>query len=146
MTRLSKSISFSVSSEDKIVLKKKANDLGLSMSAMIRNIILEKYIFLQLGYMQPMAHDIDIKRLRPPLASRVRTKEQISMIGCITDLKSVFTKGINILENMEKADLMVKGETKEKTDEELKQAVRDKNIRIFLKKMSYAHKILLSKY
>jgi len=144
MTKLSKNIGFGVSEKDKNALKEKSEELGLSMSAMIRNIILEKYKFLQVGYMQPMEHDIDIKGLKRPATSSKRPPSRSD--AYIADLKTVFAKGINILDNMENAGLKTKAMFKMKTDKELKQVLRDKNIRVFLKKLSYAYKIPLSKH
>lgn len=122
------------------------------MSAMIRNIILDKYNSLSIGYITQshtqILHDIDITRLKPPPAPNKGTKEYISMSGCIIDLKNIFnefnTKGMSILENMEKSGMKIKARFRVKTDKELKQALRDKDIRIFLKKISYAFKLMLS--
>ena len=68
----------------------------------------------------PITHDIDIKSLKKPGQGPISIRPPSPMDACIGDLKEVFSQGLNILENMEKAKIMVEGEVKQKTEEELR--------------------------
>jgi hypothetical protein len=119
MATLNKSISFNVSNKDKKRIFFKAQQLGIPVARMIRNVVLEKYEDLNIGYVSydstsPIKHDIDIRRLKPPKHSKPMTKEAISMRACMNELKEVFSQGLNVLGKMEDSELGIK------THEELK--------------------------
>lgn len=113
MARLSKSISFNISSKDKKRLFFKAQQLGIPMARMIRNVVLEKYEDLNIGYVSysstsSMKHDIGIRRLKPPRKPMIMTKEAISMRECVNELKEVFSKGLSVLGKIEDQELGIK--------------------------------------
>ena len=111
MARLKKSISFNVSSKDKKRLFFKAQQLGIPLARMIRNVVLEKYEDLSIGYISysaATAHDIDIRSLKPPKFSKPMTKEALSWRECVNELKEVFSNGLNVLGKMEDSEVGIK--------------------------------------
>ncbi|MFW9875108.1 MAG: hypothetical protein ACFFG0_18540 [Candidatus Thorarchaeota archaeon] len=56
-------------------------------------------------------------------------EKQNEMKKCVSDLKSIFQKGMNILETMSNDELMINAETKEKTDAELEILSQEANKR-----------------
>lgn len=70
----------------------------------------------------PVIHDIDIKGLKKPTPTGSIRRPPSAMDQCVKDLKNVFAQGLNILENMEKSDMMVKAEVIKKTEKELEKA------------------------
>ena len=130
MVRLNKKVSFNVSGKDKKALQIKAEEMGIPLAQLIRNMVLDKYKNLQVGYISyssatPMKHDIDIKRLRPPGKSKPMTKEQVSFKECVNELKEVFSKGLNVLGKLEDSELGIKSE------EDLKKSEIEAIVRFF---------------
>lgn len=123
MAKLSKSISFNVSNKDKKRLFFKAHQLGIPLAQLIRNMVLEKYEDLTIGYISysstsSMKHDIDIRRLKPPKHSKPMTKEAISWRECVSELKEVFSKGLSVLGKLEDSEIGIKSEQELKNSEE----------------------------
>ena len=113
---LNKSISFNVSGRDKKKLQRKAEEIGIPLARMIRNIVLEKYGILSIGYVNPnlpaspIHHDIDIKRLRPPQPVKIEETEGIDFRSrdfingyteCICELKVVLEERRKQIEEQE---------------------------------------------
>ena len=120
--RLSKSIAFNLTAKDKRAIRKRAEELGISMSAMIRGIVLDKYKSLQIGYLKAGYYDIDIKGLRPPQFKGPPTTERISMKECVNELKVIFNNGLNILKKIDDSELGIK------TNEELKVIIKKQEV------------------
>ena len=118
--RLNKSIAFNLTAKDKRAIRKRAEELGISMSAMIRGIVLDKYKSLQIGYLKAGYHDIDIKGLRPPRFKGPPTAEHISMKECVDSLKVIFANGLNVLGKLEDSELGIKSQKKIKSIERKK--------------------------
>ena len=113
ITKLNKAISFSLTGEDKQKLQQKANELGIPLARMVRNIILEKYQNLAMGYITPGVirgkQEIDIQSLKPPKpVMKAKTKDKMNFKECINQLKDVFNNGINILGKLEDSELGIK--------------------------------------
>lgn len=129
--KFNKSISFGVSEADKQKLQEKAEELGTSLAGMIRNIVLEKYQTLQIGYVSyttiPETQAIYKRKLIHPGKPKPITKEEISMKECINELKEVFSKGLTILGNMEDSELGIK------TEDELEEISRKTELKIIQK-------------
>jgi len=127
MSKLSKRISFNIAAKDKKNIQAKAQELGISLARLCRNIILDKYQALHIGYFSksslPMKQDIDIRRLKPPQSPMKLTKEKLSMKECINELKEVFTKGLNVLGKMDNSELGIKSE-KELEDSKIKAEIK----------------------
>ena len=109
IAKLTKSISFSVSKKDKEKLQQKAEDIGIPLAAMIRNIVLDKYENLAIGYISSgifsRKQDIDIKRLNPPKKLmktediKFRTPDYINGYKeCMNELKKVMKERKEILD------------------------------------------------
>lgn len=118
IAKLSKNISFNISKKDKAKLQQKAKELGIPLARMIRNIVLDKYQNLAIGYISSGIilgkQDIDIRKLNPPKpVLEPKTKEEANFKECIEQLKDIFNKGINILGKLEDSELGIK------TDKEL---------------------------
>ncbi len=68
--KLNKAITFSLSATDKKKLQEKAEDLGMSLSQLCRNIVLNKYQNLVVGYLPDSRikyHcEVDVEQLNPP--------------------------------------------------------------------------------
>jgi len=114
MAKLSKSISFNVKRSDKQKLQQKAKELGIPLARMIRNIVLDKYQSLTIGYVPngkfSLQKDIDIKRLKPPREITYSSKHEANFKACIEQLKNVFRNGINVLGKLEDSELGIKSD------------------------------------
>jgi len=113
IAKLTKNVSFSLSEKDKEKLQQKAKEIGIPLARMIRNIILEKYQNLAIGYITPGIFpgklDINIRRLKPPgQVMKHKMKDEMNFKECINQLKDIFNNGINILGKLEDTELGIK--------------------------------------
>ncbi len=115
IAKLTKTVSFSVSKKDKQKLQQKAKNLEIPLARMIRNIVLEKYKNLTIGFVSPgiipIKQEIDIKILkRPPKPIKLNTKENANFKECVQQLKDIFNNGIQILGKIEDSELGIKND------------------------------------
>lgn len=137
---MSPSIAASVSEEKKEIFRKKAEELGISQSELVRILCFKNLPDLVIGYRSHFAYSgspIDIKRLKPPVAPKIITKEHISMKECINDLKIIFENGLDVLVKMDNMTDQEKEEYNKqvgiKTKEDLEEKSKEAEEKIYQK-------------